>query len=167
VKLHASHIFSASAAAVCVGMADTEFYATLDLPDLERPELLVRTETGATTDVHLRFTYTGRLDPIARRIVGHDRVTWVQRLVVDAGARSCALTVAPEIGVVPVSCTGTFRMHDADGGQCLRILDGELRVKVPVIGGRAERSLAPGIMRRLDLEAAALEAYLARDARHR
>jgi hypothetical protein len=164
VKLRSSHIFSAPAAAVCAGMADADFYATLDLPDLERPELLVRAENGAQTDVHLRFTYTGRLDPVARRIVGRDHVTWVQRLVVDASARTCALTVAPEIGVVPVSCEGTFTMHDADGGQCLRTLDGELRVKVPVIGGRAERSLAPGITRRLELEAAALDAYLTRDA---
>ena len=157
MRLSASHIFSAPAAAVCVGMADADFYASLDLPDLERPELLVRSEHGARVDIHLRFTYTGRLDPVARRIVGRDRVTWVQRLVVDAAARSCALLVEPEIGVVPVSCTGTFTMHDADGDQCLRTLAGDLRVKVPVIGGRAERSLAPGITRRLDREAAALD----------
>jgi hypothetical protein len=86
----------------------------------------------------------------------------VQRLVIDAASRSCALTVAPEIGVVPVTCGGTFTLHDADGGQCLRTLDGELRVKVPVVGARAERSLAPGITRRLDVEAAALDAYLTR-----
>jgi putative Holliday junction resolvase len=29
---------------------------------------------------------TGKLDPIARRIVGHDHVAWVQRLVIDAAA---------------------------------------------------------------------------------
>jgi hypothetical protein len=160
VKLSSSHIFSASAAAVCAGMADADFYAGLDLPDLDRPELLVRTEEDSRVDVHLRFTYTGRLDPIARRIVGREHVTWVQRLVVDSKNQCCALTVAPEIGVVPVTCTGTFTMHDADGGQCLRTLTGELRVKVPVIGSRAERSLAPGITRRLALEAAALDRYL-------
>src|SRR5262249_45131757 len=130
------------------------------LPDLDRPELLVRNENGTKIDIHLRFTYTGRLDPVARRIVGRDHVSWVQRLVVDPATRTCALSVAPEIGVVPVSCTGTFTLHDADGDQCLRILEGELRVKVPLIGGNAERSLAPGITRRLDLEAAALDAYL-------
>jgi Protein of unknown function (DUF2505) len=164
VKLRASHVFAAPVAAVCAGMADADFYANLDLPDLERPELLTRTEDGDRTDIRLRFTYTGPLDPIARRIVGHDRVSWVQRLVVDPAASSAALTVAPELGVVPVTCTGTFTMRDADrdGTRCLRTLDGELRVKVPVIGGRAERSLAPGITRRLDLEADALDSYLAR-----
>ena len=61
---------------------------------------------------------------------------------------------------MPVSCNGTFVLHDADGGQCLRTLDGELRIRVPIIGSRAEKSLAPGIMRRLDLEAEALDRYL-------
>ena len=36
---------------------------------------------------------------------------------------------------------------------------------IPLVGGRAERSIAPGILRRLDLEAAALAAYLATEAR--
>ena len=162
MRLTSSHIFSAPAATVAAGMGDPDFYASLHLPDLEAPEVIVRTEDGARVDIHLRFTYTGKLDPIARRVVGREQVTWVQRLVVDAPRRTCTLTVAPEIGVIPVSCSGTFTLHDADGGQCLRTLAGELRVKVPVIGGRAERSLAPGITRRLDLEAGALDEYLAR-----
>lgn len=161
MRLTGSHIFSAPAAAVAAGMGDADFYGSLRLPDLEAPEVIVRTEDGSRVDIHLRFTYTGKLDPIARRVVGREQVTWVQRLVIDAATRTCALAVTPEIGVIPVSCSGTFTLHDADGGQCLRTLDGELRVKVPVIGGRAERSLAPGITRRLDLEAEALDAYLA------
>jgi hypothetical protein len=161
VKLSASHIFSVPAAAVCEGMGDADFYTGLQLPDLEPPEVLVRTANGDRVDIHLRFSYTGRLDPIARRVVGSERVTWVQRLEIDAASRSCTLSVAPDAGLIPVTCAGTFTLHDADGGQCLRTLAGELRVKVPIIGSRAERSLAPGITRRLDLEAAALDAYLA------
>jgi hypothetical protein len=161
VKLAASHIFGAPAAAVCEAMGDPNFYASLELPDVEAPEVLVRTADGERVDIHVRFTYSGKLDAIARRIVGSDHVTWVQRLVIDSASRSCALTVVPAAGVVPVTCVGTFELHDADGEQCLRTLDGELRVKVPIIGGRAEKSLAPGILRRLDVEAEAMNAYLA------
>jgi hypothetical protein len=161
VKLTASHIFGARVAAVCEAMGDPDFYAALRLPDIEPPELLVRTVDGGRVDIHVRFTYTGKLDPIARRVVGHDRVAWVQRLVIDTSSQSCALSVTPEVGVVPVTCTGTFELHGADGEQSLRTLAGELRVKVPLIGARAERSLAPGIVRRLDLEAEALDRFLA------
>ena len=35
---------------------------------------------------------------------------------------------------------------------------GDFRVRVPLIGGTAERRIVPGIMRRLDVEAEALRA---------
>jgi hypothetical protein len=162
VKLSASHPFGAPVAAVCAAMADPEFYAVLRLPDVDPPEVVVRTVNGDRVDIHVRFSYTGKLDPIARRIVGHDHVSWVQRLVTDPAAESCDLSVVPDVGVIPVSCTGTFKLHAADGGQCLRVFTGDLRIRVPIIGSRAEKSLAPGILRRLDVEAAALNAFLAK-----
>jgi len=160
VRLTATHRFSAPVAAVCDAMGDPEFYAVLRLPDVDPPEVLVRTATGARVDIHVHFAYTGKLDPIARRIVGHDHVSWVQRLEIDPAAQSCALSVVPEAGVVPVTCRGTFTLHDVDGGRCLRTLAGELKIRVPLIGSRAEKSLAPGILRRLDVEAEALDRYL-------
>jgi hypothetical protein len=160
VKLTANHRFSAPVAAVCAGMGDPEFYAELRLPDVEPPAVVVRTADGDRVDMHVRFTYTGKLDPIARRIVGHEHIAWVQRLQIDPSTASAALTVDPDVGVVPVSCSGRFVLHDVEGGRCLRTLDAELRIKVPIIGSRAERSLAPGILRRLDLEARALDRYL-------
>jgi hypothetical protein len=159
VKLQAKHEFGAPGDAVCDAMGDPDFYAALRLPDIEPPELISRTGDGGRVDVRVRFRYTGKLDPIARRIVGQDHVVWVQQIDIDRSSRSCALKVVPEMGAVPVSCTGTFVLRDRNAG-CVRTLDGDLRVRVPLIGSRAERSLAPGIMRRLDLEAEALDRFL-------
>lgn len=161
MKLTASHRFAAPTARVCDGMGDPDFYAELRLPDIEPPEVVVRTVKGTRVDIHVRFTYTGKLDPIARRIVGHERVSWVQRLEIEPESRSCALSVDPDVGVVPVTCSGTFTLHDTEGERCLRTFEGDLRIRVPIIGSRAEKSLAPGIVRRLDLEAEALDHYLA------
>jgi Protein of unknown function (DUF2505) len=159
VKLAASHHFAGSIAEVCAAMGDPAFYAALRLPDVEPPELVSRTADGMRVDVSVRFTYTGKLDPIARRIVGHDQVSWVQQLQIDPVAASAALQVVPAVGMVPVTCTGTFTLT-AEGDGCVRSLDGDLRIKVPIIGSRAEKSLAPGILRRLDIEADALDAFL-------
>jgi Protein of unknown function (DUF2505) len=141
-------------------MGDPAFYAELRLPDVEPPELVSRSVDDGCVDVHVRFMYTGRLDPIARRIVGHDQVWWVQQLQIDAAAATAALQVIPAVAMVQVTCTGTFALREQGDG-CVRTLDGDLRIKVPIIGSRAERSLAPGILRRLDLEAEALNAFLA------
>ena len=160
MKLAATHRFAAPLAAVCAAMADPDFYAVLRLPDVDPPELISLSGRGDRVDVHVRFRYTGRLDPIARRIVGHDHISWVQQLEIDQTAQTCALSVVPEISAVTVSCHGTFALRD-DGTGCRRTLDGDLRIRVPIIGSRAERSLAPGILRRLDLEAEALDRFLA------
>ena len=160
MRLAASHHFAGPVAEVCAAMGDPAFYAVLRLPDVEPPELVSRTVDGARVDVHVRFMYTGKLDPIARRIVGHDQVSWVQQLQIDPVAASAALQVIPAVAMVPVTCTGTFALR-TEGDGCVRTLDGDLRIKVPIIGSRAEKSLAPGILRRLDLEAEALNAFLA------
>jgi hypothetical protein len=44
---------------------------------------------------------------------------------------------------------------------CRRRISGEFRIKIPLIGGKAERAIVPGLARRLDVEAAALATALA------
>ena len=48
---------------------------------------------------------------------------------------------------------------DNNGGTTQQI-SGELKVRVPLIGGTAEKKLVPGIVRRLDVMADALTATL-------
>ncbi|MGH9207805.1 MAG: DUF2505 family protein, partial [Acidimicrobiales bacterium] len=45
----------------------------------------------------------------------------------------------------------------ADGSGSVRRIDGELVVAVPAIGRMAERRIVPGLLRRLDIEAEALD----------
>ena len=48
-----------------------------------------------------------------------------------------------------------------DGGsRSQRRITGDLRVRIPVIGGSAERRIVPGLVRRLDVEASAVAAAL-------
>lgn len=51
----------------------------------------------------------------------------------------------------------------AKDGLTLRRLDGELTVAVPGIGRMAEARIVPGLLRRLDLEAAAVARRLPQD----
>ncbi len=44
----------------------------------------------------------------------------------------------------------------ASGDGTRRRIEGEFFVKVPFVGGTAERRIVPGLVRRLDVEAAAL-----------
>jgi hypothetical protein len=41
---------------------------------------------------------------------------------------------------------------------CRRTIDGDFRIRIPVVGGTAERRVVPGLVRRLEVEADALDA---------
>jgi Protein of unknown function (DUF2505) len=59
---------------------------------------------------------------------------------------------------------GDITLRPDDGGGTVRRIDGELVVRAPLIGGTAERRIVPGLLRRLDVEAHALDDRL-RNAR--
>lgn len=108
--------------------------------------------------LRLRYEFTGTLDPLARRLLAGRRLRWVQELDLEAtgGRLRFAAEAAPD------------RLHGAatvslvpDGDGTLRLLDGELIVSVPLVGPGAERRIVAGLLRRLDIEAEALNRWLA------
>ncbi len=45
---------------------------------------------------------------------------------------------------------------------CRRVISGDFRIKIPLVGGKAEKAIVPGLARRLDVEADAVAVELAR-----
>jgi hypothetical protein len=153
---HRTH-FAFEPAAVLGAMFDPNFYGQLELPDVARPEILDRRDDDGQTMIALRYTYTGSVNALAASIVGANTISWTQTLTVVDGVGS--LVIAPELGTVRAQCHASVRFEARDSG-CERIIAGTLRVGIPIVGGRVERALKPGILDRLELEAAALSAYL-------
>ena len=79
----ARHEFEAAPDAVGAAMTDPAFVASLHLPDLEPPEVLDHRVDDDGRMVRARFRFVGKLDPIARRVLGNDRISWVQEVRVN------------------------------------------------------------------------------------
>ena len=136
-------------------MTSPELYGTLTFPDVSKPDVLESSADGRRRMVRVRYEFTGSLDRMARRLIGQRRLVWIQEVVVE-----------------PVTNTGEFSFHAAadprrlygsgqfelqgDNVRCIRRLSGELVVAAPLIGSRAERKLVPGVLRRLNIEAEAI-----------
>ena len=150
------HEFPAPPAAVIAVWCDAGFHTTLELPDLSLPEVVEETRTGPQYRLQLRYEFVGHIDPIAQKIVGGRKLTWLQTLELDtdAGTGSLAFAAEADPGRLFGSVAVNAMAPEPNGTQ--RHIDGRLHVKVPLIGGRAERSIVPGIMSRLDVEAAAV-----------
>jgi hypothetical protein len=159
VHFRAEHEFAASPVEVARFLLDPDFHTSLELPDVARPAVLVSAREGDGGSLRLRYEYVGHLDPIARRMLGSRDLTWIQDLRLDPTATSGTLSFAAEGD--PDRLYGDARVTiDATPSGCRRRIAGELVVRAPLIGPIAERKLVPGIVRRLDLEAAAVRARL-------
>ena len=156
MRFHAEHRFDGSVQAVSALLCDPDFSLSLDLPDLGRPEVLEHREDAESAVLRLRYEFVGSLDPIAHRLIGSDRLAWIQEMRVDRSAGTGALAFEAEKDPRRLHGAADF-VFAADGSGSVRRLDGELVVAVPAIGRMAERRIVPGLLRRLDIEAGALD----------
>jgi hypothetical protein len=159
MDLTATHRFTTSPERVATAMLAPDFYVGLQLDDVDPPEVLERTESGSEVFLRIAYAYTGTLDPIARTVLGADRITWVNELHFDQERNVGELTIVPGVQAGRVTCRGRVTL-DATPEGATRSIAGALKIGIPLVGGRAERAIAPGILRRLDAEALALAAYL-------
>ena len=70
MRFDAEDRFHGSVEAVAAVLADPRFYTELDLPDVARPVLLDHRLEAQRSVAVLRYEFIGRLDPMARRLLG-------------------------------------------------------------------------------------------------
>jgi hypothetical protein len=162
MRFRAEHEFSGPADAVAALLTDPEFHRDLELPDLSLPEIVEAKVDGDAAHLRLRYEFVGRLDPIAARLVGGRRLTWLQDLDLDltSGAGRLRFALEAEPKKLHARADFTIQPLGSDPGRSVRRLDGQLVVSVFPIGGMAEGRLVPGLQRRLDIEAAELDRRL-------
>ncbi len=100
----------------------------------------------------LRYSYVGHLDPVASRLLGGQRLTWLQETEVDRATGTGQLHFAVDGAGDRLLGVARFRLTLQES-ETVRALDGELRVRVPLVGGAAERRIIAGFLDRLHLEA--------------
>ncbi len=160
VRFSTEHRFPAVAADVIGVLLDPEFHLQLDLPDLARPTVMEHEDDGAQGVVRLRYEFVGQLEPMVQRLLGGRALTWIQELRLNRGSRTGSLSFAAEASKERLHGEGSLIfVEDHDG--TTRTIDGEVVVDVPLVSRMAERRILPGLLRRLDIEAEALNRRLA------
>jgi len=163
VHFQVEHEFPGSCAQVADILCDPEFHSELDLPDLSRPQVVESSVDGAERLLRLRYEYVGQLDPVARKLIGDRTLAWMQELRLDTTTYTGTLSFSAEQDAGRLNGAAEVAIAAVDGGaaQSRRRIGGDLHVRVPLVGATAERRIVPGLVRRLDVEAAALSRELA------
>jgi len=159
VKFRLEHSFDAPLDAVETAMVNPEFLESTRLPDVGPPKVLSREEDGDTVTLRVNYHYTGSLDSLAKRVLRSSDVAWVQETKLDRSAHRTTFTVVPKVHAERFQCGGVMRLTEA-GGATERVIDGELKIKVPLFCGRAEGLIVPGLRTRMNREAELLDEWL-------
>jgi len=130
------------------------------LPKLVAPQLLDVTENGTTVRRRVRYRFSGDLSPAVTAVVDPAKLTWVEDAVVDRSTHRTTFRILPDHYGNRLKCSGTFVLSEVPGG-VRRVLDADLRVSFPLVGGKVERAIVSGLREHAGLEADALRDWMA------
>jgi hypothetical protein len=145
MRFRAEQRFSTSVDHLLTLFTDPDFYPTLQgLPSISAPEVVDHSTSGDVVRIDLRLRYTGDLPTGALTVIDPDRLTWVEALAFDLGQRQATTRLLPDHYPDRLSCQGVYQFSGSSSGSSRR-LDGDLKVRVPLVAGRVEKALVSGL----------------------
>ncbi len=147
---------------VAVAFADPALYDGYPTGDrLAAPEVVGHQIDGDRVELRLQYRFIGELSSAVRAVVDPARLTWVEWTAHDLGSCTASFALHPDHYADRLRCTGTVQVV-ADGAGARRVISGELKVKVALVGGTVERTLVADLQDHLRQETAIVEAFLER-----
>jgi hypothetical protein len=163
VRFDLSHSFDPEPDVVARTLLDPDFQASLEgVASLkERSVLSQQEETGGRVVRRVRCVLDIEISGPARRFLGGKPPSWIQEEHWDPTTMRWDWVIQPEVAKELLSASGHTVLSD-DGAGTHRIVSGEVRVHVPIYGGRVEGWIVEGITRAYDEEADRLSAWMRR-----
>ena len=142
-------------------LLEEEFLARMaELPKLGHPELLDQRREGRVVHRRVRHQFTGSLSPVVRKVIDPARLTWVEESTIDLDTHRTDFEVVPDHYRDLLRCRATIELS-ADGDATRRVTDGTVHVRVPVVGGKAERGIVSGLAEHAEAEVAVFRRWWA------
>ena len=130
------------------------------LPKLGAPELLEQREDGTLLHQRVRYQFAGEVNAAVRRVVDPHRLSWVEDSTIDRVAHRTTWQIVPDHYGSMIRCSGTFQLEAAGEAATRRIAEGEVKVSVPLVGGKVERAIVSGLEEHAAAEQGVMDAWL-------
>lgn len=131
------------------------------LPKLGGAALLAEARDGDRVTRRVRYHFTAELNAAVTAVVDPDKLTWVEESVHDATTHVTTWGIVPDHYPGRLTCQGTFTLV-GEGATTRRLTEAELKVHVPLVGGRVERAIVSGLEEHARDEEAAINRFLTR-----
>lgn len=143
---------------------DAALYPTLSgFTKVGTPVVLDRSESGDRVELRLRMQFIAEVSPAVSAVVDPAKLSWVQHEVYDLGAGTATVTFQPDNYADRFSCTGGYTFDDDGAGGTIRKASGDLKIRVLLVGGQAEKAMVMGLTEHFAEEQPQVDAWL--DAR--
>lgn len=160
MRFHIEQMFSAALDDVETAFIDAEFLARLAaLPKLGSPVLLDQREDGPLVHQRVRYAFAGELSPAVTAVVDPGRLTWVEESTLDRRVHRTQHHIIPDHYGDRLSCTYTTQLTPRTGAT-VRLAEGELKVRFPLVGGHVEKAIVSGLHDHAELESDVFAAWV-------
>lgn len=160
MQFRISHRFPVSPRAYWDGTRDPELDQRMAEAGEIDVQVLERRRDGPRTHERLRVSPRKELPGVAQRALGTARFSYVQVVDSDDDRMGTTWQVLPDVLPDKVTCRGTSRVIDAPGG-CERIIDGEIKVAIPLVGGSIEKVVLEQLEKSYERAAEVIRRHLA------
>lgn len=141
-----------------------EFYARLgELDTIGAPEVLKMAPDERDPEViqlQVRYCFTGNLSSAARAVIDPRKLTWVDHTELDKKLHEMRFRMVPDHYQDRLECHGRHRFESSPGSRTTQIMEGEIEVRFPLVGGAVERAIIDGLKKNLVAEASIIQQWV-------
>ncbi len=109
--------------------------------DIEVREVVRHEALGERILLEVRFAFTGSVSPAVRAVVDPGKMSWITQTEILLAEGRSSWVVLPDHYPDRLSATGTYRFEEGDAGPGSTEVEveGDLKIRVPIVGRSVER----------------------------
>lgn len=145
---------------VHAALLDRDFLAaSSELPKIGNAALLDEQRDGNRVTRRIRYRFTGELSSAVTAVVNPEKLTWIDESTDDLVAHTSDHRIVPDH--YADRFTAEYRsVLRADGSTTTRTVTGEVKIRMPLVGGRVEKAIVSGLEEHAEAEAALVEQWI-------
>jgi hypothetical protein len=161
MRFSLEHRFDAPPDVVAAASNSDDYQALLgDLPNLgERKVKSLETNEDGSIHRVTHYKLGAQLPAPVVAVLG-ESATWDEIADYDPQAKRWTFEIKPHVLGSRIRCGGSYSF-EPDGDGTRRTVDVDIKVKVPLVGGRVENEIKKGLVETMEAEADILGRYLA------
>lgn len=161
VDFEITQVIAAPVEAIDAALVDPDFLVRMsELPKLGSAQVIEQRRDGDLVHQDVRYLFRAELSRSVTRIVDPALMTWIERSVCDLTTHETRCEIRPDhyAGLLTGRYTAVIATIPTGSR---RTLTGELKVKMPLVGGKVEAAIVGGIRENVGAQVALLETWIA------